>query len=249
VLTMARSNASREIVFHGVRQSVRESDITGGDVIEYSDEPIDVPTRLYDQMRVDETMRPPLAYVIPPEWTQIIDLLELHQVEYYRIRRPTEVSGTSFRFENEKFASRPYEGHFSVEADTITEDVTRTLPAGSVVVPLEQRGAKVAIHMLEPAAPDSCMKWGMFSPVFERKEYGEAYVMEPMAAKMLASDAALRAEFEKRLAEDERFRDTPRARLDFFYVRSPYADEKWKRYPVVRIEDEGVLSRLRSARR
>ena len=66
-------------------------------------------------------------------------------------------------------------GQCSLTTETIT------FPAGSIVVPLNQRLSKVAIHWLEPEAPDSAMRWGFFDSIFEQKEYGEAYVMEKVA--------------------------------------------------------------------
>jgi hypothetical protein len=52
---------------------------------------------------------------------------------------------------------------------------------------------------------------------------------------MLASDPKLREEFEKRLATDADFKANPRARLEFFYRRSPYWDRQMGLYPVGRI--------------
>ena len=111
----------------------------------------------------------------------------------------------------------------------------RAIPAGSAVVPLDQRGARVAIHLLEPQAPDSLMAWGFFNALFERKEYAEPYVMESLARDMLAKDPKLKEEFERRLAEDKEFAASPEARLEFFYRRSPYWDQQMNLYPVGRI--------------
>ena len=58
--------------------------------------------------------------------------------------------------------------------------------------------------------------------------------MEKMAEEMMASDPALKAEFEKRLASDEAFRASADQRLDFFYSRSPYSDSRWRLYPIAR---------------
>jgi hypothetical protein len=52
---------------------------------------------------------------------------------------------------------------------------------------------------------------------------------------MLASDPALKAEFERRLAEDPAFAASPQARLMFFYERSPYYDQTHEVYPVLRL--------------
>jgi len=55
-----------------------------------------------------------------------------------------------------------------------------------------------------------------------------------MAEQMLATDPDLKAEFERRLATDEAFRSSPEQRLDFFYSHTPYADPRWRLYPIAR---------------
>ena len=61
--------------------------------------------------------------------------------------------------------------------------------------------------------------------------------MEKIARQMMEKDPALKKEFEEKLAVDENFRKNPRKRLDFFYKRSPYMDEKLNVYPVMRVEN------------
>ena len=90
------------------------------------------------------------------------------------------------------------------------------------------------ILLLEPGSADSFYQWGFFLEVLSRTEYGEAYVLEPMARKMLAADPELGREFQKRLASDEAFRGSPRERLDFFYRRTPYYDDRYLLYPIAR---------------
>ncbi len=109
-------------------------------------------------------------------------------------------------------------------------------PAGSVVVKLDQRAANVAVHLLEPDAPDSLLRWGFLNAIFEEKEYGDARVLEKLAREMLAKDPALKKEFDAKLASDKAFADDPEARLQFFYERSPwYADQNVGVYPVARL--------------
>ncbi|HEX9629965.1 MAG TPA: hypothetical protein VF961_08090, partial [Pyrinomonadaceae bacterium] len=66
-------------------------------------------------------------------------------------------------------------------------------------------------------------------------EYGENYVLEKLAREMLAKDPKLRDEYQQKLASDPKFDGSPRARLDFFYRRSPYWDQQMNLYPVGRI--------------
>ena len=53
---------------------------------------------------------------------------------------------------------------------------------------------------------------------------------------MLAKDPALKAEFEKRIASDEKFAKDPAARLDFFYRRHSAWDTRYGLYPVFRLD-------------
>jgi hypothetical protein len=50
--------------------------------------------------------------------------------------------------------------------------------------------------LLEPLSKDSFLD-GFFLSIFQRTEYIEPYVMEPMAIKMLQESPELKAEFEK----------------------------------------------------
>jgi hypothetical protein len=115
----------------------------------------------------------------------------------------------------------------------VTEE--RELPAGSLVVRLNQRSNKVILELLEPDARDSLVSWGYFDAIFEEKESPEDYILEKLATGMLQNNPTLKTEFEARLLSDPDFKANPRARLRFFYERSPYWERHKNAYPVVRI--------------
>lgn len=224
------------ISFKGVvyRQSL--SDVSGAAQIEFDNTmPIEFDVPWSHGSEATAEVAPPPAYVIPPQWTEAIERVRIHGLRAERLVRDTEIEVESFRFREVEFADRPFEGRFRVryEADPVTE--SRLYRAGSVVVRLDQPLSLVAVHMFEPAARDSLVSWGFFTPIFERKEYFSSFVMERMAREMLAKDAALRAEFEERVRTDRAFASDARARLHFFYERTPYLDARWNVYPVGRI--------------
>jgi len=70
----------------------------------------------------------------------------------------------------------------------------------------------------------------------EHKRRVASYVAEDLAREMLAKDAKLKAEFDRKLTEDKAFASDPHARLDFFYRRSRYWDERMGLYPVYRVD-------------
>jgi hypothetical protein len=184
--------------------------------------------------KVMEAITPPAAYIIPPQWTHVIDVLAAHDVAMRRTTAAWTGKVERYRCSGMEWQGPPFEGRHPTFAGEgagaepgrfgqcalSTEEMS--FPAGSVVVQLNQRLAKVAIHWLEPEAPDSALRWGFFDPIFEQREYGEAYVLEKLARENLTKNPALKAEFERRIQADPRFAASPRARLEFFYDRSPW---------------------------
>jgi hypothetical protein len=138
------------------------------------------------------------------------------------------------RFSNPVWRNRPYEGRLPLTVQSQLVDDTVTFSAGTIVVDMTQRQGRVALNLLEADAPDSFVFWGFFNAIFEQKEYYEEYMMEALAPDMLRNDAALRREFEQRVATDSAFAASPRARLDFLYQRSPWYDTTINLYPVAR---------------
>ncbi|HZY33364.1 MAG TPA: M14 family metallopeptidase [Rhodanobacter sp.] len=193
----------------------------------------------------DLSIAPPAAYVVPAQWTAIIDKLDAHGIRYQRIEQPQSLHAEGYQLDNPKWADKPFEGHLMLRDFTLRAAPREvTLPAGSVVVPLDQRAANVAIALLEPQAPDSLLRWGYLDAVFEAKEYGEPRVVEQLARDMLAKDPALKAAFAQKLHDDPAFATDPRARLAFFFERSPwYAAQHVGAYPVLRL-DAAQLQKL-----
>jgi hypothetical protein len=211
------------------------SDVSGAPYVTFGTKPVEMTVPMYRDFRVKTAVAPPLNYIVPVQWKDVIEVLRSHGLTLETTREPLTIDIESYRFVEVKWAGGPFEGRLmpSFKAEAVHE--RRTFPAGSVIVPLAQKAAKVAINLLEPEAPDSLVHWGFFNATFEQKEYAEDYVLEKLAREMLASDAKLREEFEKKLASDATFAASPRARLEFFYRRSPYWDKQMNLYPVGRI--------------
>jgi len=181
------------------------------------------------------TVTRPRAYWIPPAWTDIIERLERHGVRLERQSEGREIEVTQYRIEEPKLSATPFEGHVTVEGKPSPEKRSVWFPSGSVRVPTDQPLGDLAILLLEPGSADSFFQWGFFLSILQPTEYVEPYVMEPLAAEMLARSPTLTAEFTKKL-EDPVFAGDAKARLDWFYQKTPYADDQWRLYPVAREE-------------
>ncbi len=233
-LQLEITEKSAPFAFKGTEYKIEDSAISGAKAIVYGTKPLDITIPKFDEAKITASVAPPLYYIIPAQWQNVIEILQTHGVKFQRITKPLMIEVESYRLLEPKFAPASFEGHNTVSYKTVPVKEIRTFPANSVVVPLAQEAANVAVHLLEPDSQDSFAYWGFFSAIFEQKEYGEAYIIEKMAKEMLAKDENLRKEFEAKL-KDETFAKNPRARLNFFYQHSPYIDQRIGLYPVGRI--------------
>lgn len=218
------------------------SDVSGAVRVVYGTKPLDLTVPLYDDARASVAVAPPLYYIVPPQWKSVIEVLAAHGLHLRRLNAPATLEVESYRFSEAKWAATPFEGRVLPAFKTKPVKERRTFPALSVVVPLSQPSANVAVHLLEPDAPDSLVAWGFFNAIFEQKEFGENYVLEKLAREMLAGDEKLRGEFERRVASDPKFAASAHDRLQFFYERSPYWDQELDLYPVGRIISAPALN-------
>ncbi|HMF54379.1 MAG TPA: M14 family metallopeptidase [Edaphobacter sp.] len=246
-LTLGWGGQTSPFLFRGYKYTRELSGVSGAMWVRYTHEPWNVSLPVQTGFKVAAETTLPAAYIIPAQWTRVIDVLAAHQVEITRTTSEWIGVVETYRCAGMAWQESPFEGQhptFNGEAQhdpgrfgsCVLVREQRRFPAGSAVVRLNQRLSRVVVQWLEPAAPDSAMQWGFFDTIFEQKEYGEAYVLEELAREMMAKDPELKAEFEKKVASDPVFAGSSSARLEFFYDRSPwYAANRVGLYPVGRL--------------
>ena len=234
-IDFALSEQSTPYKVSGVEYHTEKSEISGAERVIFGTRPLDLTVPMYNDFRVKTAIAPPLFYIVPAQWANVIELLKAHGLTIETTKEAVTMKVESYRFVDLKWAGSPFEGRLMPSFKTELVRERRTFPAGSAIVRLAQESAKVAINLLEPEAPDSLVHWGFFNAMFEQKEYGEDYVVEKLAREMLEKNPALREEYETKLASDAVFAANPHARLQFFYRRSPYWDQQMNLYPVGRI--------------
>lgn len=247
-LALAWGGKTTPFPYRGYQFTRQLSAVSGTIWVKYSHEPWNVTLPLNSGFKITASTTPPVAYIIPRQWTDVIKVLAEHQIKMERTTAPWTASVDTYHCSGMEWQGAPFEGRHPIFAgenpgdrpgkfghcDPVKETIT--YPAGSAVVRLNQRLSKVAIEWLEPQGPDSAMAWGFFDPIFEQKEYGEAYVVEKLARQMMAKDPKLKAEFEQKVESDPKFEGDPEARLDFFYDRSPWGEaNRVGIYPVGRL--------------
>ncbi len=238
-------NDSTMIDFLGIEYQRVRSEITGEYWYQYGTKKETYHLPYFNKVKPVVITKIPEAYIIPVEWKEVIDRLEMHGVKIHRSLKDTMVRVSSYKFSNPKWQSNPYEGRHPLtnfELQEITED--RLIPSGSAVIDMNQPGARIIVHILEPNGNGSYLYWGFFDPVFEQKEYAENYVIEDMAQKIFANHSLLNAEFRKKKSTDTVFAKSPDLILNWLYSQTPYWDSRKDVYPVSKIFDPEVAGKL-----
>ncbi len=229
------STFSSLIDFKGKAYDYFYSDVAGSKIIKYSNRDSTFQIPFYGNILVIDSVIVPEGYLIPREWINVIDVIKTHGIKLNEVERQSTYEIERYEFEKVTFGEEPYEGRMIPDFEYSVKQETVTIDSGYYFVPTNQRRLSIVVQLLEPKSPDSFLSWGFFNAIFERTEYFEDYSMEPIAKKMIDEDAELKKEFYEKLESDEEFKNDPRARLNFFYERSPYYDKKHNKYPVLRV--------------
>jgi hypothetical protein len=238
------------LTLKGYAFTQQKSEISGDTSVSYDPHaPKTYEVPFYRDLIATESVRLPAAYAVPAGWPKIVEKLAQHGIRFERLERGVSLQAERYQLSKPAWRDQPFEGrHLLREFSVASETAAVVIPAGSVIVPMDQPAANVVVNLLEPRAPDSLLRWGFLDACFEQKESADARVAEHLASEMLEKNPALKTEFEARLAADPDFAKDPSARLAFFYERSPwYATQAVGRYPVLRL-DAAALATARAGR-
>lgn len=121
------------------------------------------PVRIYEYGTFEaiETVRAPRAYYIPAGLGRAADLLAAHGIRCHALEAPATLALERFRVDSTQVAEAPYEGHRQRTLCGAYESTTETLPAGTLVVPVEQPLGRLACYLLEPRSEDSLAAWNL----------------------------------------------------------------------------------------
>ncbi|HKU16970.1 MAG TPA: M14 family zinc carboxypeptidase [Steroidobacteraceae bacterium] len=230
---------ARKIDFRGYAYTRDPSAISGALVTVYDPKTPQiwhVPYRDQVQASLKVTV-PAGGYLVPAGHAALVQpKLALHGIEFHMLTKPIASAAVqAFRADRVEFSAAPFEGCQRATLSGQWRDEQQPIGAGSLVVPIEQRLARLVLTLLEPQAPDSLAAWGLFNACFEQKEQMERYVAEQIAREMLAADPALREEFERSVARDPAFAASASARLEFFLRRHTSWDARYNLYPIYRL--------------
>lgn len=106
----------------------------------------------------------------------IADRLEAHGIRYFKVSAPRQVSGERFRIESSTTEAREYQGTHKLRTLTgAWENAALSIPAGSLVIPMDQPLARLAFVLMDPRSDDGFMAWNILDPVLAQTPPPEFY--------------------------------------------------------------------------
>ena len=169
------ASESRPLVYHSLKSGPFKSQVTGANVTRYLPEPDDLETRHPRQDR-NHRARPACRWAIssPRHGRAWRTCWRCTASKRSASSNPSSRSSRPTGFPMSSFAATPFEGHIIVnfEARPVQEKIA--IPAGSWWVPMKQRRARLVLSMLEPQAPDSLARWGLWISMFDRRRRGSS---------------------------------------------------------------------------
>ncbi|MBK6496314.1 MAG: hypothetical protein IPO52_06145 [Gemmatimonadetes bacterium] len=105
----------------------------------------------------------PAAYVLDAQWTEVVALLRRQGIVVEKLTQPWVGQSARFQVDSAVVAARPFEGHRAMKVDgKWVAPAADSLPAGSYIIPTNQRFGMLAAFLLEPASEDGYTTWNSF---------------------------------------------------------------------------------------
>ena len=114
----------------------------------------------------------PASYYVPADLSPVVDLLAAHGVDTEPLEAGVTVDVEQFVIRGTSLAERAFEGHYERTAAGAWEAAERTVPAGTLAVPVTPRLGRLAFALLEPRSDDGIVNWNFLD---ERIAAGSVY--------------------------------------------------------------------------
>ncbi len=225
------------VEFKGFKAGKKLSKVTGAVRLYYDrSQPFTMNIPYYNHFIATDTIEKPFAYIIPQAWKEVIDRLTWNHLHLEQLATDIKLNVEYYRIVDFKPSRGAYEGKHPYSNTKIEKfEHEKQFRAGDYIIYTDQPGARYIIECLEPQANDSYFNWNFFDGILNQKEYFSDYVFEDLAEEFLINNPDIARQLEDKKKEDEKFRNTPEAILDWVYRKSPWYEPTHQVYPVARL--------------
>ncbi len=106
----------------------------------------------------------------------VADRLDAHGIKYTTTTAPMSFSGEQFKIATNTIVDQTYQGTHKARTLTgVWESTQQELPAGSLVIQMNQPLARLAFILFDPRSEDGFMWWNILDPVLGTAQAGSIY--------------------------------------------------------------------------
>jgi hypothetical protein len=106
----------------------------------------------------------------------VVDRLDAHGIKYFKTSKEMAFKGERFKIATSDVAQTEYQGTHRLRTLTgAWEPDEQTIPAGSLVVPMDQPLARLAFILFDPRSDDGLMAWNILDPMLASTPPPEFY--------------------------------------------------------------------------
>ncbi len=166
---LASSKEKVEILFGEV--SEEKNPYTGRTILRRKD--VSRPEQMYEYGTFEptETEIVPEKYFIPDTLVKVVDILETQGIKFNILEKEQTVQVERFRIDSTIVAKREFQKHKPRTVFGHYEKVGVQLPAGALIVPMDQPLARLAFYLLEPRSDDGLVNWNFLDEDLEDAQY------------------------------------------------------------------------------
>lgn len=226
--------------------TVTSDNALGVPQIIWSDTPTTIQVEEWVRSEPFQPITRPYAYIVPAQWTTVLDKLAIHGVEMEVLTEATTFEVTNYRIDDFEVSRPNFEGRAAALGTPVPEACTRTYMPGDVIIYTDQPLGTLAVALLEPLGEGSFFYWGFFNSHFFNQQNAENYIVVPLAEYLLEENEDVATAWEDYKEANPDYADDPDAVLNWFYKQTAFADADASVYPVG-ILDEAPPSAAPSA--
>lgn len=128
-----------------------------------------VPVKMTDFGVFESTERcgVPCAYLFDASLTAVVDNLRLHGIVVETLTRDTQLEVDEFTVTESVKSGTEFQGHFERTLSGKWKSRRHAFPAGTFLVRLDQRLARLAFYLLEPRSDDGLVNWNFLDAAIE----------------------------------------------------------------------------------
>jgi hypothetical protein len=121
----------------------------------------------YGIFAATEEERVPSAYFVPADLTPLLEKLAAHGVKSFPLGHDVRMVVEEFQIDSSTTAGSEFQQHRERTLFGAYREMNHVLPAGTVMIPVDQPLGRLVFYLLEPRSDDGFVNWNVLDGVLE----------------------------------------------------------------------------------